>query len=1414
MKNLLSRIPLSALFRFLLTCGILTVALSSEASHYRYGNISWRKITKGSYEFKVKMGFRSSYNVFNYPKIGSAVPTNQFLEYGDGTKEEIILNVTSVNVKDDWFYGEVLLRHGYTTPGTYIASFKGVERVYGLQNVLDKSGFYVSSNINTTDVNNSPVCSMPPMVNAQTNSTSIIPISFTDPDGDPLTYRLATKEEMGTTSYSVPLGAVIDPHTGALRVTTNSTSTGNIYTIGVIASDGKTNVMTDFLIKVVPISNPPQFDYGITPMDGFTYEVAPNQLVKFNVKAFDIDLGDKVSLSLVGVPLGSTYFSNTTIPTNTVSSTFSWTPSTYDMGSYVLYFTAEDLSGSQTFSTVKINVSLKPKFDVPPTPAYQQEFAVKPGQLLTFPLQATDPEATDIVKISNTSNNLIATMDLTMSPFGQTSSAVFSWIPSLYDWGEHILEFTATDTHYERAIHQLGVVVNNPPFFISTVPSINELAVSKPFTYQIQASDANIPQGDKLELVATGLPSWLTLVDNGNGTGVLSGTPSSTDQGSFTIRVYVEDIYHHALPDGIPYQEFTINVVPCSVSLNITNSTICTGTKVALAASGTDKYSWLPVTGLTSASLANVTASPALTTLYTVTGTVTSTGCKASKAVLNTVNPKPTITVSPTSSNECTGASALLKASGANAYSWLPIAGLDITDQASVTATPAASITYTVTGTLTASGCSSIKSIVVKVNPKPTVSASPTTSSVCAGISTSLTASGANTYAWAPTTGLTPATGSIISATPSVTTTYTVTGTLTATGCKSISTVSITVKPKPTVTINPTAKSICSGQSTQLTASGAHLYNWTPNIGILSQTSAIAQVSPPFSMTYSVTGTSTITGCSNLKTVVLTLNPIPFLSVNTSAATICAGQSTLLSVTGATTYLWSPVNGLNNTKTSTVTSSPAVSTTYTVTGTSASGCSSTQKVVVTVNDKPAVTIDAISGTICNGDGKQLTASGANSYSWSPASYVDDPNLASVMTRPLTTTIFTVTGTRLATGCTATKTATVTVGSSIPYFVPDANYRAALKALYPSCFTVINGQDMLDLCCAGQQTNTQDVRNLSIQSLEGFQYFKNILYLLCDNNQLTSLPPLPNSLLSLQCNVNQIKSLPTLPYNLRILGCAENQISSLPSLPIWLTDLNCGRNSLTTLPGLPSNLIYLTTGSNKLTELPSLPSYLRLMDCSNNQLTKLPELPNSLQTIYCGLNQITELPALPTSLTIFDCRPNLISKMPALPNLLTDFYCSNNKLESIPTLPPSLQYFYCSNNLLKGLPDLPNSVIGFDCSNNCIPNPPAAPNRTLIKWNIDPQNTNCGVLRKASTEELEPSKNDASKESKSISISPNPAHDMLQVDAEGIKVFYNSTGVEVYRTSATLIDVSNFVSGLYQIHVLDGARIQKAAFIKN
>jgi hypothetical protein len=144
-----------------------------------------------------------------------------------------------------------------------------------------------------------------------------------------------------------------------------------------------------------------------------------------------------------------------------------------------------------------------------------------------------------------------------------------------------------------------------------------------------------------------------------------------------------------------------------------------------------------------------------------------------------------------------------------------------------------------------------------------------------------------------------------------------------------------------------------------------------------------------------------------------------FTAVTGTNSPICAGSSTVLTATGAVSYTWMPGNLVGNP----VTVNPMVTTTYTVTGASATGCLTSATKTINVIVLPSLTTTVTNAAICTGASTTITVSGANTYAWQPGALTGTSNTVS----PAVTTVYTITGTH-ANGCTNTTTRMITVGS--------------------------------------------------------------------------------------------------------------------------------------------------------------------------------------------------------------------------------------------------------------------------------------------------------------------------------------------------------------------------------------------------
>ncbi len=175
---------------------------------------------------------------------------------------------------------------------------------------------------------------------------------------------------------------------------------------------------------------------------------------------------------------------------------------------------------------------------------------------------------------------------------------------------------------------------------------------------------------------------------------------------------------------------------------------------------------------------------------------------------------------------------------------------------------------------------------------------------------------------------------------------------------------------------------------------------------------------------------------------------------------------------------------------------------------------------------------------------------------------------------------------------------------------------------------------------GKSYETLFLIYLNISSLPPLP--NNLISLNLRGSNITYLNNLPSSLKQLICTETLISSLENLPPSLKKLHIDNTQISLLPELPLSLTELACSGLSLTSLPNLPPNLKYLYISSTQISVLPELPNTLITLECGNSLLHSLPNIPNNLHYIRCSGTNISEFPDFPDSLKVLICDecPNL------------------------------------------------------------------------------------------------------------------------------------------------------------------------------
>lgn len=382
------------------------------------------------------------------------------------------------------------------------------------------------------------------------------------------------------------------------------------------------------------------------------------------------------------------------------------------------------------------------------------------------------------------------------------------------------------------------------------------------------------------------------------------------------------------------------------------------------------------------------------------------------------------VTVSANSQSIICGNTATINALSTANYSWSTGA-----TTSSIAVSPTVNLSYTVVAS-NSLGCTASAIANVSVNPI-TVSVTSSSTTICAGTQINITASGAVNYSW--TNG---ATSPTIVDSPTTSIAYVVTGTNSA-GCSASGFALITVNANPIISILSSTSAVCAGNAVTYTATGANSYNWD-----FGPTTSIVTLSPTASTIYTLIGTGT-NGCTNTATVSITVNS--FTLDVTPNATVCSGASVALNASGAFTYNWLIGNGYPFANTSVT---PTTSTTYTIIGTDLFSCSITKTVEILVNPNPTLTTTASKTIICKGESSILTASGANSYSWTNVSTGSVVTTATLVFTPLASSNQTLLITGLDNNnCSTTNSITIKVNACLG--VSENQNRENILTIFPN-----------------------------------------------------------------------------------------------------------------------------------------------------------------------------------------------------------------------------------------------------------------------------------------------------------------------------------------------------------------------------
>jgi hypothetical protein len=528
----------------------------------------------------------------------------------------------------------------------------------------------------------------------------------------------------------------------------------------------------------------------------------------------------------------------------------------------------------------------------------------------------------------------------------------------------------------------------------------------------IPAANAGVDQaichGQTATFAATGLAPYNWTMTNYANSGLAGAvlnsssiTVTPTQPGTYTYQVNVENGVGCTNNDQATLTVWALPNVNAGV-----DQTICNASPVILAGTGALAYVWN--NGVTNAT----PFFPSSTATYTVVGTDIH-GCQNQDQVVVNVLPQPIVN-GGLDQTICAGTPVILSATTTSAtptavtgFQW----SNNVPNNTQYVPTTTGTLTVTATG---ANGCTNQDQILVTVLALPTVNAGQDIT-VCAGLSATLTATGAVSYAW--TNGVTNG----IPFYPSATQTYTVVGTG-ANGCTNNDQVVVSVSTGPVVNLSA-PQTVCANTPASLSAASQNSLGgfWTtsngqgvisPNVtnGTVTYTPTVTDPVVVY-LTYVATNAC---GSASQNTTVTVL-PIPVVNAGPDFA-VCQGTPATLTATGNGFLTWTATNVING-----IAFVPTSTATYTVVATGFNNCTNSDQAVVTVLPLPDVDAGA-DQTICSGSDVTLTASGAVSYQWTGGV------ANGVAFAPSSSATYTVTGTGIN-GCENTDQVSVSINAT-------------------------------------------------------------------------------------------------------------------------------------------------------------------------------------------------------------------------------------------------------------------------------------------------------------------------------------------------------------------------------------------------
>lgn len=462
---------------------VVAAAPDASATHFRYGTLSWAPTgTPGQVRFDLRVAMRRN-GYFGFPTPDGHPQTGHIvletigqtrINFDDGIITPTLqMVVTDFSVSENWIIAQALdpltstpgVIHTYAGPGPYTVVLNdnsgvaccrlGTGTPQGLNNRANGS-YPLQTIVRPNAGNRSPVSNLAPIVVVPRSATATFLVPASDPDGDPVRFRLANDTEAGTGAPLHPPNMTVDATTGIVtwdNVNPVPLDATRFWTTQVVIEDldangvVKTKTPVDFLLKIVAQQGVSP-ECTVNPPGPFT--VTPGTPVAFTLTGTDPDPGDQIILNGSGVPPGATM--TPALPTSGptgVSSQFDWTPTPADEGSFVISFSATDTFGNQGLCSATIEVVVNSAPTVTCAPDVTLSCAGPNGTPHTLEVHVEDVDGDELTVTWRVNGAVVETDIVPAPPTGPTSANVS--MTRNYAVGSSTVEVTVDDGQASNA---------------------------------------------------------------------------------------------------------------------------------------------------------------------------------------------------------------------------------------------------------------------------------------------------------------------------------------------------------------------------------------------------------------------------------------------------------------------------------------------------------------------------------------------------------------------------------------------------------------------------------------------------------------------------------------------------------------------------------------------------------------------------------------------------------------------------------------------------------------------------------------------------------------------------------------------------------------------------------------------------